>query len=264
MGVRTKTQILIFSGYAGGGDAGDAGTDNLVYVQAFDPATANSLGAAQPLFAAPNGTGFVLESASVAPTGQIALAFSYGGAFAYDNGSSTQNSLYAAFLGTASDAGPALQRTVALVSGQITGQPHIVWSVATGAFVFSWEYYEAANLNWYVGTKNFAPNGSAVGGTDPVPTDESSSVVLNYSEGQEQGSVAAGPNLFGMAFMSSSQRRVWLTTLDLAGAQVGNATEVSVSTPNYPNWVTVAATAEGFVYIFDDGNSVSEVFVPTP
>src|SRR5580658_2463717 len=108
VGVRTATQLLIFSGYAGGGDAGDAGTDNLVYVQAFDPTTANSLGPAQPLFAAPTGAGFVLESASVAPTGEIALAFNYGGSANWASASSSQTSLYAAFLGNSADAGPAV------------------------------------------------------------------------------------------------------------------------------------------------------------
>ena len=270
VGVRVADKFLIFSGYAGGagdvGDAGDAGMDNLVYVQAFDPTTANSLGSAQPLFTAPNGTGFALESASVAPTGQIALAFNYGGDFYYQNGASLQTSLYAAFLGTSADAGPsgmALQRTVALVSGEISGQPHVIWSAATGAFVFSWEYVVTPNNSniTSLGTQNFTPNGGAAGGTTPVPTDNSSATVQAASS-LEQGSVAAGPNLFGVAFQQAGNANApWLTILDLKGSQVGSAVQVG---PRGPSWVTVAASTEGFVYIYDgNGNAPSEAFVPT-
>ena len=79
VGVRTGSALLIFSGYSGGaGDAGDAGPNNLVYVQAFDPTTAASMGPAQPLFAA-NGDAptISVETASVAPTGQIVVIYSF-------------------------------------------------------------------------------------------------------------------------------------------------------------------------------------------
>jgi hypothetical protein len=292
VGVRTKTQLLIFSGFAGGGDAGDAGTDNLVYVEAFDPTTANSLGPAQPLFAAPDGSGFVLDSASIAPTGEIALAFSYGGPYSYINGSQyTQTSLYAAFLGASAEAGPAglaLQSTKELQTGGgplgsahfgIYGQPHVIWSVAAGAFVFSWEYFNAGNA--FVGTAKFRPNGQAAGGTNPVPTDDLATATVFFPNAYglnqaEQGSFAAGPNFSGVAFQSfwNGVGLQYLTILDQSGNQVGS------SVPIYSNasqvgylWVTVAATAEGFVYIYDvpsnsnpansTPNSVLEVFVPT-
>jgi len=193
--VRTATQLLIFSGYAGGGDAGDAGTDNLVYVQAFDPTTANSLGPAQPLFAAPAGAGFVLESASIAPTGEIALAFNYGGSADWASASASQTSLYGAFLGASADAGPAgvaLQRApVEIESAQIEGQPHVIWSTATGAFVFSWVYVSSG---WYVGTKSFLPNGQAAGGIDPVPSNQGNAQV-GFGSASDQGSAAVGPDL---------------------------------------------------------------------
>jgi hypothetical protein len=38
---------------------------------------------------------------------------------------------------------------------------------------------------------------------------------------------------------------------------------VAVPTVNYSNWTTVAATAEGFAYFYDNGNSVAEVFLQT-
>jgi hypothetical protein len=267
VGVRTATQLLIFSGYAGGGDAGDAGTDNLVYVQAFDPTTANSLGPAQPLFAAPTGAGFVLESASVAPTGEIALAFNYGGSANWASASSSQTSLYAAFLGNSADAGPAgvaLQRApIEIESAQIEGQPHVIWSKATGAFVFSWVYVSGG---WFVGTKNFLPNGQAAGGTDPVPSNQGNAQV-GFGSASDQGSAAAGPNLVGVAFQTSSNgvggQNYWpsLTILDLNGNQVGSA--VLVSMAGY-NWVTVGATAEGFVCVYDNGGlGVAGAFVPT-
>jgi len=262
------------SGYVGpnpdGGapsDAGDAGTVNLVYGQAFDPTTANSLGPAQPLFTAPAGAGFVLESASIAPTGQIALAFNYGGGPDWATVNSTQTSLYAAFLGNSADAGPAgvaLQRApVEIESAQIEGQPHVVWSPATGSFVFSWVYVSGP---WFVGTKNFLPNGQAAGGTDPVPTNQGNAGV-GFGSANDQGSAAAGPNFLGVAFQTSSNgvggQNYWpsLTVLDLHGNQVGGS--LLISTSGY-NWVTVAATQEGFVYVYDNGGSgVGEAFVPT-
>ncbi len=267
VGVRTATQLLIFSGYAGGGDAGDAGTDNLVYVQAFDPMTANSLGPAQPLFTAPAGAGFVLASASIAPTGQIALAFNYGGSPNWANASTTQTSLYAAFLGASADAGPAgvaLQRApIEIESAQIEGQPHVIWSTATGAFVFSWVYVSGG---WFVGTKDFLPNGQAAGGTDPVPSNQGNAVV-GFGAANDQGSAAGGPSLLGVAFQTSSNgvggQNYWpsLTILDLNGNQVGGAVLVAMAGSN---WVTVATTAEGFVYVYDNGGSgVAEAFVPT-
>ena len=51
----------------------------------MDPVAQHIQAIATPI-AAPAGTGFVLESASVAPTGAIALAFNYGGPYVYENG----------------------------------------------------------------------------------------------------------------------------------------------------------------------------------
>jgi hypothetical protein len=271
VGARAGSALLIFSGYsASGADGGtigdggasvDAGFVNLVYVQAFDASTARSLGPAEPLFSAPSGAGFVLESAAVAPTGQIAIAFSYGGPYAFEAGGSSQAALYAAFLGPSVDAGEAglsLQRTVALENGPITGQPHIIWSASMGAFVFSWEYL---NVNaWFVGTKNFLPDGEAAGGADPVPTDTPGDNVHNYQYGLEQGSVAAGPNFLGMAFQSDSNLAPMLTILDLSGNAVGSPVQIAPIN-NSIGWQTVAAVADGLVYLYSNGNAVSERFV---
>jgi len=245
VGVRTKTQLLIFSSYAGG----DAGTDNLVYVQAFDPTTANSLGPAQPLFAAPAGAGFVLQGASVAPTGEIALILAYSGdiiRYEWIGGTS----LYAAFLAPSSDAGPAglaLQRAVVGIEiAQLGDSPHVVWSVATGAFVFSWQY---SNNGVFVGTKSFLPNGQAVGGIDPVPTTS-----LPW-ETYDVCSVSTGTNLIGVSTGGA------VTILDLSGNQVGSFVK---DLPWGQVWTTVAATPSGFVYLTGpNGGASNEVFIPT-
>src|ERR1019366_4600636 len=89
VGVRTATELLLFSAYTGpspsGFDAGspDAGSVNLVYLQAFDAKTAASKGPARVLFeaspistvGAPAGTPLMVLAASVAPTGEIAVLY---------------------------------------------------------------------------------------------------------------------------------------------------------------------------------------------
>jgi hypothetical protein len=259
VGVRTATSLLVFSGSSAPTDAGDGGTDNSVYMQEFDPATANSRGPAQPLFATPPGAGFALESASIAPTGEIAIAFNYGGGYVYRGGTQTQAGLYGAFLAPSPDAsaGLAIEQITQIESAEISGQPHVTWSVATGAFVFSWEYVNEA---WFVGTKSFHPSGQSAGGTDPVPTDNASATVVNAGYEQEQGSVGVGVNFVGVAFQSTNAAIPNLTILDQSGAQVGSAIPVA-TVDQY--WVTVGATATGFVYVYDNANAVSEAFLPT-
>jgi hypothetical protein len=272
VGVQAGDDLLIFSSYstpgtdAGtsgeGGASSDAGSVNVVYVQAFDASTASSLGPAQPLFGVPSGSGFVLESAAVAPTGQIAIAFNYGGAYTFEAGSGSQAALYAAFLGPSADAGSvgvSLQRIVELENGTITGQPHIIWSAAAGAFIFSWEYLDSGA--WFIGTKNFLPSGQGAGGADPVPTDTSADNVHNYYYGAEQGSIAAGPTFRGMAFESDSTLSPTLTILDLNGNAVGGPVRIATVNDSL-GWQTVAAVADGLVYLYSNANAVSELFVP--
>jgi hypothetical protein len=266
VGVRTSHALLVFSGYSGSDPstgASDAGPVNFVYVQAFDPTSATSLGPAQPLFAAPAGTGFVLESASVAPTGAIALAFNYGGPYVYENGSAQQNDLYVAFVGPAADAGPAgvaLQKFILMQSGTVTGQSHVIWSTALGAFVLSWEY--PAGNGWFVASKNFLPLGQAAGGEDPVSTDNPSSTVHNYGYNLEQGSFAVGPYWMAMAFQSDGNLTPSLSILGLNGDPIGSPLSLA-SINNSVGWETVGATAGGFVFLYSNGSAVSEVFVPT-
>jgi hypothetical protein len=276
VGVRTADALLIFSGYtAAAGDGGDAGPDNLVYVQAFDPTTAASRGPAQPLFSADgDGPNIWVETASVAPTGQIVVIYSFyattgeTGAVCYygfyNYGVSTygigncQSGLYAAFLSPSADAGSGLQvqRIVQLASSLTYGQAHAIWSPTRQAFVISWEYYTAPA--WFLGVKNFLPNGQAAGGdTAVVPTNTPSS--SPDQNAVEQGSVASLSGLLGVAFQDSSGYP-WVSTLDSTGNELGSPVQIALVAGS---WVTVGATAQGMVYLYDDVTNVSEVFVPT-
>lgn len=283
VGVRTANELLVFTGYAGpdptAGDSGDAGTVNLVYVQAFDPTSAASLGPAQSLFAAPGGNApnVWLETASVAPTGDIVLVYGFydtSGAASgvcyygpYDYGVSTftigncQNGLYAAFLSPSADAGTGLQvqQIVPLDASLTYGQAHAVWSQARQAFVISWEYYTAPA--WFLGLKNFRPNGAAAGGdTAVVPTNTPDGAPAQNAV--EQGSVAPlGDGSLGVAFQALTNQGVpWLTVLDSTGNQLASSVQVA-STDSA--WVTVGATAQGLVYVYDGVTSVGEALVPT-
>jgi hypothetical protein len=111
-----------------------------------------------------------------------------------------------------------------------------------------------------LGTKSLRPNGQAAGGTNPVPTDQTSAAVFNSAYQQEQGSVAAGPNLLGVAFKSTASNYPFFTILDPSGNQVGSSLPI---VQRAGAWVTVGATAQGFVYLYDNGSSVGEAFVPT-
>jgi hypothetical protein len=279
VGVRTANSLLIFSGYTAAADAdaaGDAGPSNLVYVQAFDPTTAESMGHAQPLFSASGDAPNIwVETASVAPTGQIVVVYSFyetagatGGVCYYgfyNYGVSTngigncQSGLYATFLAPAADAGTGLQvqQTVQLASSLTYGQAHALWSPTRQAFVISWEYYTAPG--WFLGVKNLLPNGQAAGGdSDVVPTNTLSS--SPYQEAVEQGSVASLSGLLGVAFQDSNDHYPWLTLLDSTGNQLGNSVQIASVAGS---WVTLGATAQGMVYLYDDVTNVSGVLVPT-
>jgi hypothetical protein len=273
VGVRTSDALVIFSGYTG--TAGDAGPDNVVYVQSFDPTTAASNGHAQRLFSADgDGPNILVETASVAPTGQIVVIYSFyattgatGGVCDYgfyNYGVGTygigncQSELYAAFLSPSADAGSGLQvqRIVQLASSLTYGQAHAIWSPTRQAFVISWEYYTAPA--WFLGVKNFLPNGQAAGGdTAVVPTNNPSS--SPDQDAVEQGGVASFSGLLGVAFQDSNGYP-WVSTLDSTGNELGSPVQIALVAGS---WVTIGATAQGMVYVYDNVTNVSEVFVPT-
>jgi hypothetical protein len=274
VGVRTATELLLFSAYNGpspaGFDAGvtDGGTANLIYLQAFDPMTAQPKGPASPLFVAQPSSMvsgqttsplFIL-SATVAPTGQIVLTYDYGsngpgsGSFNY-NGGENNYGLFGAFLAPSGDAGTSYQlaQTLLLETAPVYGQPHGIWSVTAKAFVLSWEYIAGGGA--YLKVKKFLPTGAqASGDTDTVPTDE---VPADNASGSafEQGSAGSYGGLTGIAFVSSPQQAGYLTVLDPVGNIVGLPVPVfltaTIGSFQNPGFVTVGATAGGFVYVSD-------------
>jgi hypothetical protein len=280
VGVRTASQLLIFSGYSGpdptAGDGGDGGIVNRVYIQAFDPTTALSLGPAQPLFAPTGGNAanVWVATASAAPTGEIVVVYGFydtGGATnavcnygPYNYGVSTytigdcQNGLYAAFLAPSTEAGAGLQvqQTVPLASSLVYGQAHAAWNPGSQAFVISWEYYTAPS--WFLGLKNFRPNGAAAGGdTAVVPTNTANGTPAQNAV--EQGSVAPLGSLLGVAFQATTNSGIpWLSVLDATGNQVGSSVQVA---SNDSTWVAMGATTQGFVYVYDNVTTVGEALV---
>jgi len=125
--------------------------------------------------------------------------------------------------------------------------------------VISWEYYTAPA--WFLGLKNFRPNGAAAGGdTAVVPTNTPDGAPAQNAV--EQGSVAPlGDGSLGVAFQALTNQGVpWLTVLDSTGNQLASSVQVA-STDSA--WVTVGATAQGLVYVYDGVTSVGEALVPT-
>jgi hypothetical protein len=259
VGVRTANQLLIFNGYTGpdplaSQDAGSPTNANYVYVQAFDPATAYSLGPAQPLFAVNTDPHpLTIEAAAVSPGGQIAVLYwSYGGGMS------------AAFLDAgAGDGGVSpinlrVNQQVQLeVPTNAYSQPQAFWSATYGVFAFSWKYGNA-----YGATKvrKFRANGSSAGGdTDSVPTDRSDNATSNYSG----GIIAAAGKLFGVGYMNYGNNLPYLTVLDALGNQVGQTIPLQQNqTPGV--WITAGGTGAGFVAFYDlySQGGIGETFVP--
>ncbi|HEV3193110.1 MAG TPA: hypothetical protein VGY54_21530, partial [Polyangiaceae bacterium] len=257
VGVRTANQLLIFSGYSGpvpsGFDAGsdaDAGTVNIVYVQAFDPATGNSLGAATPLFAAFNGGQFTIDDVSIAPTGQIALLHSQ-----IEGDGGGKNALYASFLSSSPAASLNVQRTVRLDSVPIAS-PHSTWLASSQEFVLSWCPLPTITIK----VKKFLPDGRTAGGD---PNQANQQLYTSQHGVGTSGGFLGVAQLFYIAPSSSGDayRYPYLTIFDEQGAQRGSP--MALSTSVGPHWETVGGTATGFVNLFDNGGAVYAVFVPT-
>jgi hypothetical protein len=258
LGVRTADELLIFNGYLGPdpmptADAGSPPDAHYVYVQAFDPATGQSKGPARPFFKAgdfPTNRDIALETAAIAPTGEIILLF-------YIAGSGGVTGMSAAFLSKSiTDAGVGglqVGRIVQVEVAQLGSQPDCIWSVASKAFVCSWRY-GTSNGNWPVKVRKFLPDGRSAGGdTDEVPTDRPDNLTRSYGE------VGASGNLFGVGYIGYSDIFPRLTVMDKLGNQVGSTIELQQTANS--NWVTVAGTSAGFV-TFCDQAGVAETLVP--
>jgi hypothetical protein len=256
VGLRTATQLLIFNGYHGPDptaplDAGTPATVNYVYVQAFDPASAKSLGPAQPLFAAnvSDSYNLTLQTAAISPGGQIALIYQSAGA-----------GMGVAFLDTVpADASAGtlnyqVNHLVPLEVSPLGSQPQAIWSATYNAFVFSWRY--AASV-WSIKVRKFLADGRSAGGdTDNVPT----TVASNDTSAYLSGTVAASRTLFGVAYLASTSNAPYLTVLDALGNQVG-ATFPLQHTLAGSTWITAAGTNAGFVTFYDQAG-VAATLVP--
>ncbi len=253
VGVRGPKDLFIFDSYNGPDPVGDAGTVNSIYVQAFDPVTAISRGPAKPLIPLPSVAPYpyvVLQAAAIAPTGQIALLYT-------TEGNGTNVNLTAVFLGESTDAGAgaaALQvgRTVQLDVSTISSQPAAIWSVAAGAFVFSWQY---GGLNEFVKIQKFLPDGQSAGaGTDSLPTTQ----VGDNTGSTGNGYVAASGAYYGVPYRVCGGGSGYMTILDSVGNEVGHTFFLR---PEVGNWTTAGGTPAGFVTLYDT-SGIGETFVP--
>jgi hypothetical protein len=274
VGARSSGQLLAFNGYVGpdptaGASSAEAGVTSYVgwiYVQSFDPATGASQGAAQALFNAlpssaissfGHATALGLVASAVAPTGEIALVYT---ANYVDSGGYGMTALLGAFVSPSTDAGSALQlqKVVLLETATVGGQPYVIWSNASQAFVMTWQYSTSA---WFVKVNKFLKDGRAAGGnTDVVPTNDPSGAIWGAG-GYVSAGVGESGGLFGIAYKSSGGSanspsiayNPALTVLDTLGNQVGSTINMIPSGPTQDTaWVTVAGTAQGFVYFYDN------------
>ena len=262
VGLRTANQLLIFSGYRGPDPkaSADAGTSTIpsvvqVYVQAFDPGTAQSQGPAQPLFTLqyvspwggnnmPQRVGLI---GAISPIGQVALLY-------YNT-----SGIGVAFLGTAAgDAGvaPGNLQVIRQVQLEVSGpgalppHAHAVWSVEFNAFIFS---YLLPSENGPLHVRKFFSDGRPVGGdTDGVPSTDPNNYV-----GDHGWAVVTNPNpylgvLYGTGSYGSDMGAPYLTVLDTQGNQVGQTFSLEAN-PKPTSWIAGAATSTGYVVFYDQG-----------
>ncbi|HET6284829.1 MAG TPA: hypothetical protein VFH73_27985, partial [Polyangia bacterium] len=197
VGVRSGSQVFIFSGYRASSDGGVADPDagsamgNAVYVQAFNAATGASAGAPVSLFPVADATSWGVNDVSVAPTGEIALVYSR-------TISPGAQALHAAFLSAATpDAGAAgLQVSQHVLIESAPFQfPHVTWAATSKRFVLSWKYQTTA---WFVRVKKFLPDGRGAGG------DTNAVVAPALDNRWDQGSVGTSADLLGAATVANA------------------------------------------------------------
>jgi len=269
--VRRADDMILVSGYEHAAAAGvDGGTGNALYVQSFDPSTGNATASSRTLLAAPAGASLFVYGGVASPTGQIAIVYGFGCppgsgpctvlAFSnYGNNNYYGVGIHAAFF----DATPGkgiegltLTRQVLLESGPYIGQPHVIWSAANGVFVFSWVISPSDR---FVTVQKYFGNGAIAGGnSDVVPTDDPAGRVIGNDVGQAGVGVAGG--VYGVAYENLSAGDASLTLLDSNGSEIGKP--LLLFPHANPAFVTVAGTAQGFVYLEETGSGVGSVFVP--
>jgi hypothetical protein len=140
------------------------------------------------------------------------------------------------------------------ISTTMGGQPDVVWSPASSAFVVS-NIYNGPLMK----VQKYLPSGDSAGGsTDPVPTDNVNANVSGYLN---EGYVAGSNGLFGVGYIDSAASRFWLTVLNGQGNQIGSSFDVVSSFTS--QWVTLGGTSAGFVGFYDayQTGGVGEVLV---
>ena len=269
VGARTTNELLVFDSYVGPDPTGDGGGPSIaaIYDQAFDPVSGNSAGPAQPLVTMKNqdivgrdsSAGMMIESAAIAPTGQIALVCSVR--FYITGGSYDSTQLYAVFLGVGGDGGAGLtvQRTALLSTAAFYQQPYAIWSTTSNAFVFSWYDGDGGD---FVTVQKFQANGSPAGGNSTVVPTVSSNNTVYSNHGVAQGAAGESNGLLGVAYEAPISSIFSLTILDATGALIGSPFSVAHPVSGTPLWTAVGGTAQGFVYFYDEGGGVGEVFLP--
>lgn len=261
VGVRSGNQFFVFSGYSGpdptgaGGAGGGPGSNvNWIYVQAFDATTGVSAAPAVPFIHAADGLSFAVDDAAVAPTGEMVLLHSSGTAT-----SGTPTQLYASFLSvTAGTAGAAAVKLMGIpqpIESVQFGEPHVVWSAASKAFIASWKFATSA---WFTRVKGFSTTGVGAGlNLNVVPTAYGS----NNDSGWDDGHIGTSGNLFGVAYRDAATGYPALTVLDASGAQVGDF--LRLSGIGVSHWVATGGTTQGFVGLFNNGSTAYGVYVPS-
>jgi hypothetical protein len=209
-------------------------------------------------------------SSAVSPAGDIALVYDL---ITFNPGYVGSNyALYAAFLSPSTEDGSVgglqLQQVELLVAslGQNQppqNQPYVFWSNASQTFIVS-DHEPGAGNQIFITLNDFLANGQTPGGLGSVPWDPSVGGVGNLVA---SGSVGESGNFLGVSYTdpgSGAAFSPWITILDENNNLVGNPAAL-IATASSPNWVSVAGTAQGFAYFYDQETpaSVGEVFVST-
>jgi hypothetical protein len=251
VGVLTATELLTFNAYAGpdstdGGvpDSGTVPLVNRIDVQHFDPITGKSKGSATPLLtAAGDGSGIYVNGAAVAPTGEIAIIYS---------AKTSGWGVYLAFL----DKNLAPSQTIIFVVAGSDGyqdQSYVQWM--NGEFVAS-----AVISNQAIKVGRFGADGSNLGITRAIPTDDPSGSVNGYNPAE--GEVAFSGSTFAVAYFSSSTNLPLLTLVDASDALTEVGSPVKLPSATWTHVVAVAGTSQGFVAVYN-GTSSSNTLLAT-
>jgi hypothetical protein len=259
LAVRSPTDMLIFSGYAGPDRTSDADAPANVTeidVQRFDLATAKSEGPSSPVLTADadgslvpfkmgDGTGIGVQSAAVGltPTGDIVVAI----VVAVTTAAATENpGYYVVFL----DSNLTVQQSTEIAAPFTAwSYGHVAWE--NGEFVVTWTH--ADNSGIWLQLALFHYDGSNAGSASTVPTDDPNGLVAGFPAGSgDMGSVAFVGNVFGVVYGNAAGRAPMLTLLDpTTGAEIGTPASLNINGLYSGNFIEVGSTPQGFIVVED-------------